>query len=281
MQKLEAIILNITSNEIDTNIFKTFLTQFSDMKYTDIDCVIYINNRNHTMPLTDIVTPLATVFAKVEVFYLNIDPKDDVYIKYNQEHIGNYLPKYGYISGPNIMFLHAMRKSRKYNTVLLLECDCLLKQSFITDLEMFTRFSGGFLIAGTCYDGFQPFDPLSVDSYHVNGVALYHTGSPVFQTLIDDLDEYIKVQCKTSPRVPFDTALYRMVSSNVVLNPRKWKLILRNIIRTTFIMNLSVDKDAEVEYDKEYYNRSSVIHIKFNNIKMHFPRGFLIQKMVE
>jgi hypothetical protein len=40
---------------------------------------------------------------------------------------------------------------KKFDTTFLIEADCTIKPSFLFELDMFTRYSGGFLIAGTTY----------------------------------------------------------------------------------------------------------------------------------
>jgi hypothetical protein len=257
---LEALLLPVTSREINDGRFRLFIDQLIPIKPTTLTFVIYVNNSTHTS-IQSQLNRINNKFKKIEVVYANMSPIDDVYgptVK--------YMPKYGFASGPNILFMAAMKHCSKFDTTLLVETDCIVKPSFLEELELFTKYSGGFLIAGSTYDGNTYTISTTVMFHHINGVALYHTGSSTFQNLMGCLDGYILQQVHTTPFFSYDVAINQLVQYTMLDASchAEWKRIYKGIIKTAFIVNMSLpsDKDIPMEMINKHYPTHVILHKK-------------------
>jgi hypothetical protein len=275
MQRLEAVVLNTTSREIDSGDFSIFIRQFTHLVCIDMDFIININNRFHTTDINPIVSSIINVFNTISVNYLDIPSAEDVYIS-DTSNVSSF-PKYGAISGPNIMFLFSMRQNTHYNTILLLECDCVLKKDFLTVLSAYTKHSGGFLIAGTTYDGVSVHKSSDLVLRHINGVALYNTGSSLFQSVINHLDAFIINRCVTNPISPYDMCITEMIFKYIDTdNNIFWKNVLKNIVKTNYFVNMSMACDADSHFDSNMHSSCVVLHKKIKHRYAHALPGFLI-----
>jgi len=263
--KLEAVLLPVTSHEIDSGRFESFITQFADMKYSGIDLVICINNDDHTTPLFKFMNILSSVFESIHIVYANIPIEDDIYTL--DRTLYEIAPKYGLISGPNLLFLFSIRNCVHYNTVLLLETDCLLKKNWKDVCSNYLKYCGDFLISGAGYNGDTYLDAKSTDFNHTNGVAFYKTSHPDFTKLMNAVEEYIIDTVPDDPVLAYDIAisraLYSKMSDTAVY--KDWKDIFRKIIKNTLILNCSLTSDKSItvsECDRNFPSHV-ILHKKF------------------
>jgi hypothetical protein len=104
---------------------------------------------------------------------------------------------------------------------------------------------------------------------HINGVALYKTGSENLQLLISLLDEYIQHSVLWGFKVtPYDCMLTDMIISELNLNDLKnlrfWQRVYKNILKNTLIVNLStlIDKVVTVGEVLKYHPKCEILHKK-------------------
>ena len=263
--KLEAVLLPVTSYEIDSGRFENFVNQFSDMKYTGIDLVICINNDTHTTSLFKFINILSSVFETIHIAYANIPIEDDIYTL--DRTLYDKIPKYGLISGPNILFFFSIRNCIHYNTVLLLETDCLLKKNWKEVCSNYLKYCGDFLISGAGYNGDTYLDTKSNDFNHTNGVAFYKTSNAVFTMLINAVEEYIIKNVPDDPVVAYDIAISRTLYSKMhdINIYKEWKDIFRKVIKNTLILNCSLTSDKAITVNECDQNFPShvILHKKF------------------
>lgn len=273
---LEAMVLPVTSKEIDNRSFERFIRQLVSIPMTDLTFVIMVNNINHRTDIKPMIDTIRQKFISVDLVYANISAEDDVYIPGSTG--GKMIPTYGFASGPNILFLSCMEYCKKFNTTLLVEADCYIKPSFLFELEKFTKYSGGFLIAGTTYDGCmkQP-NCHDADFHHLNGVALYKTGDPLFKYVMEQLSSYIIEHVKDTPFLAYDIALMRMVFKSMSTEKTSdWKKVYKQIIKTNLIVNLSPAVDAETPDIPTTYPNCVILHKKFTDTDLHSLLGFQV-----
>jgi len=262
LNKLEAVFICITVKEIESPSFDSFIENMVSTieEKLELDCVLVLNKFYTTVKdkLKKFVSIASEKFNFVEIINLNIHPLDDIYIQSSERDNIKTLPKYGSTSGPNIMFLKSMQYASKYNTVLLLESDCTLSQNWAVACTNYVKYCGSFLISGASYDGSMQI-PIHDKSmfFHINGVAFYKTGDPVFKNLLGHLDSYILKLVPDYGHVAYDLAVTEMIFdmlSSDKSNYDFWRYMYRNITRNTLIINAStpIDKDTPLYrfYDK-------------------------------
>ena len=266
--KLEAIALLITSREIDSNHFETFINQFRLIDKIDIRFLIFINNTQHNTLFMESLESITEQFKSIEIIYTNIPPADDIYL--NPEHAAytqSAVPKYGYISGPNILFFSAMEFCKTLNTILVIESDCIIKPNVFDMISKYTEHVGDFLISGASYDGNAVLNPSDTEMFlHINGVALYRTGHPEFHKLIKDVKKYIIKRVTAHPFCAYDVAIMQYILE-LIANSNTYnagKAYYQKILRNNLIINCSLktDKDISIaEIDKKYPNHV-ILHKK-------------------
>jgi hypothetical protein len=197
-------------------------------------------------------------FKFVDIINLNIHPIDDMYIQDSEKDKFKIIPKYGFTSGPNIMFLKSMQYASKYNTVLLLESDCILRQNWAIACINYVKYAGTFLVSGASYDGSMQI-PIHEKNmfFHINGVAFYKTGDPMFKNLLGHLDSYILKLVPDYGCASYDLTITQMIFDMLELDKLNydfWKYMYRNILKNTLIINAStlIDKNIPIStfYDK-------------------------------
>jgi hypothetical protein len=195
--KWEAVVLLTTQHELDSGQLQTFVDSIPCKKYP-IPIVVSFNHLTSKEPLQSIETKLNEHFLHVEIVSHSIEGLDDVYIR--DRSILKQVPRLGYFSGPNLLFLRTVEYCKQFNTILLLETDCKLKEEWYESCNQFVKSVGSFLIAGSSYKGSEvtPFS-FHANFFHKNGVAFYQTGSDMFQTLINHLDRWIQEHVKKDP----------------------------------------------------------------------------------
>lgn len=279
MNVLQAITLPVTSNEIDNKMFKRFITQLKYIEPTELTLVIMIDNMSHKTDIMPIIEHVRPNFKSVDIVYANILPEDNIYEK-NEDNVDS-IPLYGLVSGPNMLFLNCMEYCKQFNTTLLLEVDCFLRRDCISKLFKYVEYSGGFLIAGTTYDGdLTVFKDVPLYLHHLNGVALYKTGDPVFHFMIEELSNFIIEEVKKTPMLAYDIGLSLMINKRAV-NSRdiRWKIIFKNVIKINYIVNLSPLVDVNTENINVSYPSCVILHKKFTKKDVRSLQGFLMQEM--
>jgi len=271
MNILEAIVLLTTSSEINNGLFFKFCDQFIAMRKNKLHFIVYVNNYNFDDEfLTDYLAKI-TIFKSIKVVNLNIPKSQDVYIKFGSDYTDNDLPPLGCISGPNILFLKAMRSLYKYNTILLLETDCCLKRNCFEISESYIKHCSDFIVSGSRYIGTACTDITNQDltslfNLHLNGVAFYRTGSKDFENVLNKMEKYILSSVKLgSVFIPYDMALtdcllHATQPSEFLENRR----LLSKFCNTTFILNMSPEIDAEIPYEEinTTYPSHIILHTK-------------------
>lgn len=274
LNKLEAVTLLITSNEIISNRFEKFIMNIltTTTLSNDIYFLIFTNNNDYKLNLQiylrfkQYITKLKKLFKNVCVVNTDIPKSQDVYILQRT----NTVPKYGNVSGPNLLFLYAMNYCKRFNTVLLLESDCILSNGWLDKCKSYVTHSGTFLISGSTYDGdvHIKINPKDISSFfHINGVAFYKTGSKELQKVIKELDSYLVYYAKNIfPINAYDYVLSNMIFHKLTIDDEFmfWKYIYRNITKNTLILNysLQVDKNKSPEEIYKKFPSCVVLHKK-------------------
>jgi hypothetical protein len=266
MNRLDAVVFAVTSNEITNKSFERCCYNIVSSEYIGLDLVIFVNNSKFSKNDILFLNRL-TFFRTVIIINLNIQDVDDVYIINPKR--GMPIPKYGFISGPNITFFRIIQYCKKYNTILLLECDTILKENAIKKSIEYVS-NNDFLISGSKYLGKLKTDN-EIFRNHINGVAFYKTGSDEFQTLINNvkntiLNEYIK----TTPSIAYDVAIFMYIHITMKSIDEKhseWRnLILPRYKTCELILNYSPKPDRHTSVDditKKYPNHV-ILHKKLN-----------------
>jgi hypothetical protein len=268
--KLEAVVLLVTDHEITSMRYFNFINTIIKVrnhinKKYDIDFIIGVNNLNQD-PITHHVKYLEQMFRKVIVINNNIAKEDDIYNL--KENINS---KFGRTSGPNILFWSTLQQLNQYNTVLVVESDCIVYSGWLETLMNYVEYSGDFLISGSTYDGNQCVTSSNISIFfHLNGVALYKTGSPALQFLLQELQKFtIQYVANINNICAYDVAITDMIlkylqNSSDSSSFNFWKLVYRNIVKNTFIVNASLSSDANISEATilERFPRCVVLHKK-------------------
>lgn len=255
---LECICLLTTDKEINESQYQKFIDRVvlntKKNKITkQTDFKIIVNKKPKTNPD---LTRLQNIFRNVELINLDLPSKDDVYISHpipNQE-----LPKYGLKSGPNISFLNTIKKMNNYNTILMLETDCFLRDNWINDIYNYVKYANGFLISGAIYDGKVFTKAGSAMLNHINGgTALYATGNELLQKTIDLLFIFLQKQvAHNMPGLAYDYAFKLMIDNNINSSYNKiedkeiWQFINRNYLPCKLMVNCSTPIDKYLDQKK-------------------------------
>jgi len=262
LNKLEAVFICITLKEIESPNFDIFVNNMTStiQEKLELDCVLVLNKfyRSIKDKLDKFVSIASQKFKFVEIINLNIHPIDDIYIQGIDKDKIKSIPKYGFTSGPNIMFLKSMQYASKYNTVLLLESDCILSKNWAVACMNYVKYSGTFLVSGASYDGSMQI-PIQEKNmfFHINGVAFYKTGDPLFKNLLGHLDSYILKLVPDCGHLAYDVGIIHMIFDMLdsdKSNYEFWRYMYRHITKNTLIINAStfIDKNTHVS---TFYNK--------------------------
>jgi hypothetical protein len=283
--KLESVAILTTSREINEGLLSRLLTNISKTTQpTDIELNIFTNNSKHT-PVS--LENVKSIFRSVNIVNIDIRPEDDVYYKHDWD-IHTKLPPYGRVSGPNILFLKSMEVCKKYNTTLVLETDCKLFPGWLEKGMNYASMEY-FLISGSTYDG--DFIATNQDMtdytlrFHINGVAFYKTGSPVFQCMMSLLDPYIQYSvAQLDSSRGYDYHIFYMVMLFTLISPtpesqKFWKNVVRYIFKTSLIVNFAGDRDSHLDETEilSVHKQCVILHKKYSD-STHVPRKFLWSK---
>lgn len=267
---LEAIALITTTHEIESGRFQIFMKQFEDMPDCNLDFIVFTNKytyKTQTLAFRQEIYHYTKSFKNVEIICLNIHPDDDIYMRREEFYkTKKTLPKLGLCAGPNISFFSAMDFCKKYDTTFLIETDCIIRKDALYTFKNFSQCVGDFLIVGSKYDGrHYSGNILDIKHTHLNGVALYKTGSLEFQSLLIDVENWIVKNTPTSMSLPYDIAITMFVLEQISTgNNSYYRNVLRRMITTPLILNYSIDNFHETNMDDilKYYPNHKVLHIK-------------------
>lgn len=268
---LQGIYLLTTHKEITNNRYQKFIqhlvakTQRTDISKT-IDLNIVLNHTHKTLSIGN----TNHIFKSVNIIDLKLDPQEDVYLSTMPNH--GQLPKYGLKSGPNITFFKTLQDaSSKYNTILLLETDCILSDSWLINIYNYIRYTNGFLISGAIYDGNVFMKAGSPMLTHINGgTAIYASYHPALQHFVSILEKFLLYQVNNNlPGLAYDYAAKLLIDHQInhmqdtSTYNNFWKFINRNYLCNKLIGNCCTGMDANIDIDdinRRY--KFSVLHKK-------------------
>jgi len=152
---------------------------------------------------------LEALFADIQVHNLSIADKDDIYIR-DPKTYKEIIPRLGLKSGPNIQFFETMRKCSGFGYTLLNEVDMLpLRSDWLKHIPKAVPASGNFFAVGSRYSGQEKLGPDI--ARHINGNAIYNTGSPIFQEFLDmTWEPGVEQMCKDLPDTAYDIWFSRL-----------------------------------------------------------------------
>jgi hypothetical protein len=236
MCRFEAIVVCTTSREIENKMLEKFFLQLRYEPRNKIDIIIFTNNNKYSRKNILFLVQM-NQFNSIKFINMNIHPDDDLYqFKYNKQ--SDYIPSLGYLSGPNIMFFKIMDWCKNYDTVLLLETDCIIRSNMVQVCKTYIESLDDFFVSGSYYHG-----KLILDKnvrFHLNGVAFYRTGSQEFQDFIKNVRLYMEDQVNDGTVfIAYDTSLYQYIKTMPEHAAVRKKYIANNII-----INLSPREDA-------------------------------------
>lgn len=265
---LQAIVIPTTSWEINKGQFSKFcdnlIRNTEDAK--DIDLVIVVNNSNYSH-IRDIPN-LEYKFKSVYILNTNIPPHEDIYTSIVPI---TGVPPLGLTSGPNTLFFETMEYCKRYNTILLIETDCIVYPNWIDKCKKYVNLTEYFLISGSTYDGYMPLYSSTMPMImHLNGVAFYKTASPIFQFIIQSLKQYIISEVKTRG----GSSAYDLMMMDMMLKYLTapvnftihmfWKRVYRYMLKTSLIINVSAKYDSVVTEDeiRSLHKNCVILHKK-------------------
>lgn len=247
--KLECICLNTNNKEKNryVNFIENILKKTNKNLSKNLDFIIIKNKEDYKIKKTEI-DQLKKIFNNVEEINLNLSEEEDIYVPHKKQkdflQNNNKVPEFGTKSGPNLLFFNSMKLLKKYNTTLLLETDCILSNDWLEKITNYVNNSNGFLISGASYDGLK-YSKETIFLTHTNGVALYATGSGLFQSIMEHFEEYFKEYIKKMPHSAYDWVFRIFLDENLTKeeNHYFWKFINRNCVKNNFIFNCCLEED--------------------------------------
>lgn len=157
---------------------------------------------------------LRKVFKKIIYFNCQLSNEEDLYIKVPQP--GQSYPK-GYKTGPNNQFFKTMKYLNRFEGAsLYVETDCtIVNNSFIDSINKTISVNPNFYTIGSTYQGKGKLHNNIVE--HINGNAIYNTGSKSFMTFLNDVWEpYTHELGSTYPHIAYDITIEYAKSQNVL-----------------------------------------------------------------
>jgi hypothetical protein len=232
---LECVVITTTSQEISTGKLNLLIDVLCEEPRNSLDLIIFVNNNFYDKLKINRI--FSSNFNKVTIVNLNIHPSDDIYVRQITKKV-EYVPKYGLINGPNTMFFEIIKYCKHYDTIILLEYDCIVEKYFTLKCKDYVNSNPPFLISGSKYLGGVSLDKKIND--HLNGVAFYRTGSQELQDIIEDFRIFLiyKVKHTLLNYIAYDVGLCDFIKKNYQY------LIDNELYRTTdLIVNYSLESD--------------------------------------
>lgn len=271
--RLDAVVLSTCHKDIESGwlavYLRTMVEKLSSAQQYPL--TLYIAYNRATPFSSDLQASIELCkerFKAVKVLNLRIPPEEDVYLTGDLS--GCAVPRLGNASGPNCAFFKIMRLLRAHNTVLQLETDCKLVGGWLDACIAYVNSPGQFLVAGANYDGAGIMTGLNLT--HINGVAFYKVGSPLFQQFLDMTERFILREVRFCNRtgVAYDQMMsycldaYLRAYTQLYSQYMFYRYIYRMIVHTSLIVNVASDSPAEkkpVEYYVNSYN-AVIVHQK-------------------
>lgn len=260
--RLDAVVLNLCLKEVETLRFERFMGyMLQDPWIKGIQFVIVCNGILKRD--SDWFKTLESHVGPITVHDLDLEPIDDLYDKkrlLNPRKVR--VPPLGFFSGPNILFFKSIgfSQAQEYNTMFLIETDLHFEKGWLQKLKAYVD-GNVFLIAGS--NPSHPTERHLTD--HLNGVALYKTGSKNFSRFMDLVRKHTIETCKTNPWYPYDYAVWHTFKhlANIKEEQQFYRFLFRTIHCCHLLVNLVSEAAPEKAYEfcKTYYPGSCVFHI--------------------
>lgn len=151
---------------------------------------------------------ICDIFQHLKIIFCDISDSENIYIRNNNTKTDS-IPPLGYASGPNTQFFLTMKELSDNHYVLLNETDCVpCKPNWINDIATNVFWSEPFWIKGSSYKGYQSIR--SDINCHINGNAIYASGSNYFQLFLDIWKEGLQNEIKKFPFIAYDACLEQL-----------------------------------------------------------------------
>jgi|TARA_B100001094_G_scaffold333423_1_gene411986 hypothetical protein len=263
--KLEDITLLLTGKEIENGRFDIFIHRLTDSlnnQDKEYAKLLDFNIATQYQISDKQISILEQYFNKINILSLNIPPEYDHYKTESPS------TEYGRMSGPNWCFFETMHKLCNYNTTLMLECDVLFGQKWLTNVYNYCLFSGNFWVSGSKNYKNNLYNMHHLSNQHINGgVCLYATGNNNLQQWLHFCKQLLPTYVKHRlSAMPYDYLLYSVLLdfyNNDLDNSKIWNFIQHNYISNKLIYNLT-SPDTEKIHLEEFkkYFKYCIIHSK-------------------
>lgn len=156
-------------------------------------------------------------FKELRITYLGLPGSVNYYVKDHAE-VGR--PRK---LGPNVQFLSVMRECANYGHVFLMETDVTpVSADWLSRLSEFCGNAGEFWIAGAEVGGTLGGDPANL--LHLNGNAIYHTGSQEFQQFLAEVLEPALLHMtygRSDSHIAYDCVISRLCAYGMASRERR------------------------------------------------------------
>jgi hypothetical protein len=196
----------------------------------------------------------------------SLPKEDNIYIR-NEQIPPKKLPKYGFKSGPNYMFFEFLKIFRKYRYAFYMESDCYpIRDFWLDELCKNVNNSESFWVKGSVYRGSHSLSNISKN--HINGNAIYATGSRKFNLFISrDFEPWFLEEVKKKSWLPYDVAFniyFNQIDSEK--DDKKWKNYqnyLHKFKYTDFIQNYGhISDKPSAKKIRQVSKNTFVVHSK-------------------
>jgi hypothetical protein len=196
------------------------------------------------------------LFKSIDIKFLNISPHEDIYIKHGRTATyAKAIPRLGFKSGPNLQFFYSLAILRDYSHAFLHETDLFpLSKDWASALvEEMTRSRGAWVV-GAQYTGKTILQPDIIG--HVNGAAIYATGSEHFQDFCKNhWEPALESACRVDPDIAYDILWCKLkswVQSGTISASAGLLQILAEVSQrfktTRLIANMSTEHDGTLSF---------------------------------
>ena len=160
------------------------------------------------------VYKIKKMFAQADIYFLEIPECEDIYIRDPKGWNGK-VPRLGLKSGPNIQFFETLRLARDSKYTFLNETDVLpLQCCWLTELADSLKEDHDWVL-GAKYSGKSKLAPDIED--HINGAAVYNSGSKEFQDFcLQHWEPGLEQMCKDLPDTAYDIWVSRIKHSSSI-----------------------------------------------------------------
>ena len=212
------------------------------------------------------------LFKNLRVHYLDIKAEEDIYIKNGKALSPDFnIPRLGLKSGPNTQFFRSLELVADYTHAFLHETDLIpISKHWSRQLYKEIQGSKSAWVIGAQYTGnaILQADILG----HINGAAIYASGSPEFQDFCSThWEPALESACKIDPDIAYDILWTKLLSwiqnGTIASSPNLLKILAEASIRfqsTKFIVNKSTELDGMLSFNDyehlSYHSDSCILH---------------------